>query len=93
MNFETGMTYLVVIALLIILGLLLKQWEPPIKKQYVVMILLVTGGALGYFVVKNLLLGVAIAGLVFYKDEFVEELKLVKECITDIKKNNEKRGD
>ena len=64
----------------------LEVWEPPIKKQYVALMLLATGLALGYFMVENAAYGFLIAGLVFYKDELVSEIKLVKESVLEVKK-------
>lgn len=39
--------YVVLTGILIVIGLFLNKWEPPIKKQYVALMLLVTGLALG----------------------------------------------
>ena len=78
--------YVVLTGILIVTGLFLNKWEPPIKKQYVALMLLVTGLVLGHFMVTNAAYGFLIAGLVFYKDELVSEIKLVKESVLDVKK-------
>ena len=85
MNLELS-NYVVLTGILIVTGLFLNKWEPPIKKQYVALMLLVTGVALGHFMVDNPAYGFLIAGLVFYKDELVSEIKLVKESVLEVKK-------
>lgn len=81
--------YVVLTGILIVEGLFLKKWDPPIKKQYVALILLLSGLALGHFMVTNAAYGFLIAGLVFYKDELVEEIKLVRESVLKVNKENE----
>lgn len=69
---------------LIILGLLLKKWQPPIKEQYVFSILAIIGSTLGYYILKleyGFLWGFIGAGLVFYKDELLKEAKDVKDVL------------
>ena len=78
--------YVVLTGILIVIGLFLNKWEPPIKKQYVALMLLIAGLALGHFMVDNPAYGFLIAGLVFYKDELVSEIKLVKESVLEVKK-------
>ena len=80
------LNYVVLTGILIVTGLFLSKWEPPIKKQYIATILLVVGLGLGYFIVDNAAYGFLIAGLVFYKDELVSEIKLVKESVIEVKK-------
>lgn len=80
--------YVVLTGILIVIGLFLNKWEPPIKKQYVALMLLAIGLALGYLMVANAAYGFLIAGLVFYKDELVSEIKLVKESVLDVKNEN-----
>lgn len=82
--------YVVLTGILIVTGLFLNKWEPPIKKQYIALMLLIAGLALGYFMVKNAAYGFLIAGLVFYKDELVSEIKLVKESVLEVKKEKTK---
>lgn len=78
--------YVVLTGILIVVGLFLKKWEPPIKKQYVALALLITGLALGQLMVGYAAYGFLMAGLVFYKDELVEEVKLVKESVIAVNK-------
>ena len=88
MNLELS-NYVVLTGILIVAGLFLKKWEPPIKKQYVALVLLVMGLALGQLMVNYAAYGFLIAGLVFYKDELVEEVKLVKESVIAVKKEKD----
>ena len=81
--------YVVLTGILIVVGLFLKKWEPPIKKQYVALSLLAIGLILGHLMVNYSAYGFLIAGLVFYKDELVEEVKLVKESIIAVKKEKD----
>lgn len=81
--------YIVLTGILIVAGLFLKKWEPPIKKQYVALVLLVMGLVLGQLMVNYAAYGFLIAGLVFCKDELVEEVKLVKESVIAVKKEKD----
>lgn len=81
--------YVVLTGILIVVGLFLKKWEPPIKKQYVALSLLALGLILGHLMVNYAAYGFLIAGLVFYKDELVEEVKLVKESVIAVKKEKD----
>ncbi|MFQ6896496.1 MAG: hypothetical protein ACLRSH_06770 [Turicibacter sp.] len=81
--------YVVLTGILIVVGLFLKKWEPPIKKQYVALALLITGLVLGQLMVDYAAYGFLMAGLVFYKDELVEEVKLVKESVIAVKKEKD----
>lgn len=76
--------------ILIILGLLLNNWEPPIKDQYTFIILAIAGMALGYILNCGIHWGFIGAGLVFYKGKLVEEFKLVKESLIDLKGQEKK---
>ncbi len=69
---------------LMICGLLLSSWEPPIKPQYKFLVLAVIGVALGVFLGCGSIYGFIGAGLIFYKDKLVEEMRLVKESFIDI---------
>lgn len=82
----TYLDYPVLTGLLIVIGLFLKNWEPPIKKQYIALILLPVGTILGYMMVQNPSYGFLIAGLVFYKDELVNEVRDVKDSFVEVKK-------
>lgn len=81
--------YVVLTGILIVVGLFLKKWEPPIKKQYVALYLLAIGLILGHLMVNYAAYGFLMAGLVFYKDELVEEVKLVKESVIAVKKEKD----
>ena len=81
--------YVVLTGILIVVGLFLKKWEPPIKKQYVALSLLAIGLILGHLMVNYAAYGFLMAGLVFYKDELVEEVKLVKESVIAVKKEKD----
>lgn len=75
--------------ILIILGLLLNSWKPPIKEQYVFIILGISGMILGYLLKCGIAWGFIWAGLVFYKSKIVEEFKLIKESLTNLKELRE----
>ena len=81
---ETTIKVLQLGTILIILGLLLNNWKPPIKEQYVFIILGITGMILGYLLKCGIAWGFIWAGLVFYKSKLVEEFKLIKESLTNI---------
>lgn len=70
--------------ILMIIGLLMASWQPPIRSQYRCILLLVVGGGLGFILDCGVLWGLIISGLVFYKDELVLEVKLVKESFDKI---------
>lgn len=78
--------FLIVTVILIIVGLFLKKWEPPIKKQYIALLLLILGAALGQSILKSYAYGFMLAGLVFFKDALVEEIKLVRNSVSAIEK-------
>ena len=69
---------------LMICGLLLTNWEPPIKAQYRFMVLAVIGVILGFCLGCGGIYGFIGAGLIFYKDKLVEEMRLVRESFVDI---------
>lgn len=75
---------------LTVLGLFLKKWEPPIKDQYVFLMLGSVGCVLGFIMLKGfygVLWGLVYTGLVFYKDELVKEAGLVKDSFEGLKDN------
>ena len=81
---------------LVVIGLFLKKWEPPIKDQYIFLTLAVIGCTLGYFMLKGwygILWGLVYTGLVFYKDELVKETSLVKDSFIALKDKTENEGD
>ena len=71
--------------ILIIIGLLLRNWEPPI--------LGIVGMALGYLLDCGIHWGFIGAGLVFYKDKLVSEAGLVKESFLNLKGKKDKEQD
>lgn len=76
-------------AILIILGLLLNNWKPPIKEQYVFIMLGVAGMILGFLLGCGIGWGFIWAGIVFYKSKLVEEFKLLKESLSNLKELRE----
>lgn len=83
---DEGLDYLILTLILIIIGMVLKTWEPPMKKQYIVVTLLVVGMWLGHKEVNNAYLGFCVAGLVFFKDKLVEEANLVANAYRGLEK-------
>ena len=84
MNVELSLELLQLGLVLMICGLLLTNWEPPIKAQYRFMILAIVGVILGIWLGCGSVYGFIGAGLIFYKDKLVEEVRLVKESFIDI---------
>ena len=73
---------------LVVTGLFLRKWEPPIKEQYVFLALATVGSVLGFFMLKGwygILWGLVYTGLVFYKDELVKEARDVKDSFDSLK--------
>lgn len=85
MEFIQYLDYLIITGLLIVLSVYLTRWEPPIKKQYIALVLFITGSILSYFMVNNWAYGVLIAGLVYYKEELVEEVRKIKGSFKGVK--------
>ena len=77
--------FLIVSGLLILMGLYLEKWHPPITKQYIALALFLAGGLMGHFMINGWAYGILIAGLVFYKRELVEEVKEIKDSFKSIK--------
>ena len=77
--------FLIVSGLLILMGLYLEKWQPPLKKQYIALALFLAGGLMGYYMIHGWAYGILIAGLVFYKRELVEEVKEIKDSFKSIK--------
>ena len=78
---------------LVVIGLFLRKWEPPIKDQYIFIALASLGCILGYFMLHGfygVLWGIVYTGLVFYKDELVKEASLVKDSFIDLKRESDK---
>lgn len=88
---ELGFNYIVLTLALVILGLWLNKFEPPIKRQWIALVLLIVGGIVGYFYIQNSIYGFLIAGLVYYKDELVAEVREVANSYKDIKEIENKK--
>lgn len=89
MNFEITFDYILVTAILVLIGLYLRRFEPPIKPQWQSLALMILGSILGHIMLKNIAYGFVIAGFAFYKDAFIEELKLLKGFVKDEIKEKE----
>ena len=85
--------YLELTGVLIVISLFLNSYEPPIKRQNIALIVMAFGLILGWTMVKNLGYGFLIAGLVFFKDELINEASLISQCITKFKLKKEKNSD
>lgn len=85
MEFIQYFDYLIITGLLIVLSIYLTRWEPLIKKQYIALVLFVAGALLSYFMVVNWAYGILIAGLVYYKEELVNEIKIIKNSFKGVK--------
>ena len=85
--------YLELTGVLIVISLFLNNYEPPIKRQNIALIVMAFGLILGWTMVKNLGYGFLIAGLVFFKDELINEASLISQCITKFKLKKEKNAD
>ena len=82
---ELNINFFIVTGLLILFGLFLEKWEPPIKKQYIAIAVFIAGGLLGWFMINHWTYGVLIAGLVYYKRELTLEIKEIKDSFVGIK--------
>ena len=87
------LNYLQLTGVLIVISLFLNNYEPPIKRQNIALTVMAFGLALGWLMVENLAYGFLIAGLVFFKDELVNEASLVSECFMKFKLKKEKNSD
>ena len=85
--------YLELTGVLIVISLFLNSYEPPIKRQNIALIVMASGLILGWTMVQNLGYGFLIAGLVFFKDELINEASLISQCITKFKLKREKNSD
>ena len=81
--------YLELTGVLIVISLFLDSYEPPIKRQNIALIVMAFGLTLGWLMVENLGYGFLIAGLVFFKDELINEASLISQCITKFKLKKE----
>ena len=86
--------FFIVSGLLILMGLYLEKWHPPIEQQYIALALFLAGGLMGYFMLNGYwAYGILIAGLVFYKRELVEEIREIKDSFKGIKQTIEEDED
>ena len=85
--------YLELTGVLIVISLFLNNYEPPIKRQDIALMVMAFGLTLGWLMVENLGYGFLIAGLVFFKDELINEASLISQCITKFKLKKEKNSD
>lgn len=79
------MEYLSFTMMMIIIYLALKNWEPPIKKQYIIIILLITSSFIAYFIDLNVSYAFAISGTIYYKRDIVDEVIAIKNNLFDMK--------
>lgn len=81
--------YITLTGILILVSLFLNNYEPPIKRQNIALIVMAFGLVLGWFMVHNSAYGFLIAGLVFFKDEFINETSLVSASFKKLRKEKE----
>ncbi|WP_194190347.1 hypothetical protein [Clostridium chrysemydis] len=82
---EITFEYIVLTLALVISGLWLEKYEPPIKRQWIATILLIVGSISAHSYIDNGIYGFLIAGLVYYKQDLVAEVKEVLQSYKDIK--------
>lgn len=80
-----NMEYLTFTLMMIIIYLILKNWEPPIKKQYIIIMLLSVSSLIAYFRGLNVSYAFAISGTIYYKREIVDEVLAIKNNLLDMK--------
>lgn len=77
---------------LTVLGLFLTKWQPPIKPQFVFILLAVIGMVLGWYMLNGfygLLWGWVYTGLVFYKNDLVDAIHQIKSAFFSIKNDTD----
>jgi len=77
--------FLVLTGVLTVIGIYLREYEPPIKAQNIALMLLSFGAMLGHFLVASPYAGFLMAGMVFYKDKLVMEAQLVASSYKGLK--------
>lgn len=82
------LNHFLITIVLVILGLWLKRFNPPVKEQYQLVIIVLVGGILSHYMINSIIFGICISGLVFYKEILIEELKMIRESIIDFKKED-----
>ena len=81
--------YITLTGILILVSLYLNNYEPPIKRQNIALIVMAFGLVLGWYMVHNTAYGFLIAGLVFCKDGFIHETSLVSASFKKLRKEKE----
>ena len=81
--------YITLTGILILVSLYLNNYEPPIKRQNIALIVMAFGLILGWYMVHNTAYGFLIAGLVFFNDEFIRETSLVSASFKKLRKEKE----
>ena len=81
--------YITLTGILILVSLFLNNYEPPIKRQNIALIVMAFGLVLGWYMVHNTAYGFLIAVLVFFKDEFIHETSLVSASFKKLRKEKE----
>lgn len=81
------MNYLTVGCGLVLLSLWLSNYEPPLKRQWIALILMVVGCFVGYFILDNWGYGFVISGLVYYKNSLAEEISSILKSFKNIKED------
>ena len=72
-------SFITLTCILIVVGLFLKNWQPPIKRQYIAIILLPLGAILGHIMEDSASYGFLLAGFVFYREELITEISVLKD--------------
>lgn len=88
MDFNSIIPYtpnaILILLTLLAMSIFLREWQPPIKKQYIFIVLSIIGLGLGYLLLNGyngLIPGFILTSLTFYKDKYVEEAKDIKDLI------------
>jgi hypothetical protein len=80
------MDFLTLALILIVVGLMLEKWEPPLKNQYQFCFIGLLGVILGHYLPNvDGFWGFILAGIVFYKGEVIREFREVKEGLEEIR--------
>lgn len=82
-----NMDYIGVACGLVLLSLWLTNYQPPLKKQWVALILMLVGCIVGHFILNNWGYGFLISGLVYYKDALAVEIASVLESFKAIRED------
>ena len=69
------------VVLIVIGNMFCKKWNPPLKPQVHAAFLLTGSAILGHFMFGNFTYGIALGGLVYYKEELLEEVRYVLDVL------------